>query len=205
MDYKSVNDYEQLYLIAENSDVAQDVIFKKYSPIVYSIANKQYQMFSQKGIDLDDLVQEGFLGLSNAIKAFREGENALFYTFSTVCINRQIKSYCRRYTSPKNEVLNTAYSLENNFLSDDGYCLFNLEDKMLSLRNPEFYISSEDMFKKLIFFKHSLPFIESLIFELRYNGFKYKEIARLLDISNSTVDHYLRLCKNEFRLKFKKN
>lgn len=202
MDYQNINDYEQLYLISENNDMAEEIIFKKYSPIVYSIASKQYQLFVQKGIDLDDLVQEGFLGLSNAIKSFKEEENTLFYTFCVVCITRQIRAYCRQYTSMKNEVLNTAYSIDSNILEEDDTYIFDPMDSAHSIRNPDTYIISEFTFKKLIQFKHSLPLLQSLVFELRYNGFRYKEIANLLDLSVSSVDHYLHLCKNKFRLEF---
>lgn len=202
MDYQNINDYEQLYLISENNDeVAEEVIFKKYTPIVYSIASKQYQFLVQKGIDLDDLIQEGYLGLSNAIKSFKEGENTLFYTFCVVCITRQIKAYCRQYTSLRNEVLNNAYSIDVSLEDDENYYLDPVDD-VYSIRNPDNYISSEFVFEKLISFKHKLPFLQSLVFELRYNGFRYKEIARLLDLSVSSVDHYLHLCKNKFKLEF---
>lgn len=202
MDYQNINDYEQLYLISENNDdLAEDIIFKKYTPIVYSIASSQYQYFMQKGIDLDDLIQEGYLGLSNAIKSFNEGENVLFYTFCVVCITRQIKAYCRQYTSLKNEVLNTAYSIDVNMEEEDNYN-FDPIDDVYSIRNPDNYMFSDFTFQKLISFKHQLPFLQSLVFELRYNGFRYKEIAKLLDLSVSSVDHYLHLCKSQFKLEF---
>ena len=40
MDYRDINDYEQLYLVAENDDEAEEVIFRKYKPIIYAIADK---------------------------------------------------------------------------------------------------------------------------------------------------------------------
>ena len=40
MDYKNINDYEQLYLIRENDDEAKDTVFHKYKPIIISIASK---------------------------------------------------------------------------------------------------------------------------------------------------------------------
>ena len=47
--------------------------------------------------------------------------------------------------------------------------------------------------EKFIMYKNSFKFLDSNIFELRYNGFSYKEISQLLDISFSCVDS--RLCK----------
>lgn len=203
MDYKNVNDYEQLYLVAENDDVAEEVIFRKYKPIIYAIADKYYHYFGTKGIDKEDLIQEGYVGLSNAIKSYRDDQCALFYTFCSICINRQVRGYCKQFVSNKNEILNNAYSFEN-ILFDDEEISFDPEDEIYSNRNPDVYVGSDYIFTQLIKFKHKLPFIQSIIFELRYNGFKYKEIAKLLDLSISSVDRYIQICKSKYKNEFEK-
>ena len=35
--YKDINDYEQLYLVSENDDIAKERLFNKYKPIIISI------------------------------------------------------------------------------------------------------------------------------------------------------------------------
>ena len=45
--------------------------------------------------------------------------------------------------------------------------------------------------KTVINFKNSLKSLDSAIFELRYNGFSYKDIASLLDIEEKKVDNVL--------------
>lgn len=197
MDYKNINDYEQLYLISENNDTARELIFEKYKPIIISIANKYYKTLSKKRIDMDDLIQEGYIGLSNAINSFQEQVNVCFYTFCVVCIERQIRCYCRKYTAGKNEIINTSYSFD---AQNDENDLFNIDikDDELSIRNPEIYISNTLVYEKLINFKNDLPLKQSLVFELRYNGFKYKEIAKLLDISINSVDSYIHIFKEKF-------
>ncbi len=201
MDYRDINDYEQLYLVAENDDEAEEVIFRKYKPIIYAIADKYYNYFKFRGIDKDDLVQEGYVGLSNAIKSYKDNQSALFYTFCSICINRQVRGYCRQFLSTKNEILNNAYSFDNIIIDDD--ITFDPEDEDCS-GSPDFYVSSDYIFTKLIKFKHKLPLVQSLIFELRYNGFKYKEIAKLLDLSVSSVDRYIQICKGRYKLEFEK-
>ena len=135
MDYRDINDYEQLYLVAENDDEAEEVIFRKYKPIIYAIADKYYNYFKFRGIDKDDLVQEGYVGLSNAIKSYKDNQSALFYTFSSICINRQIRGYCRQFLSTKNEILNNAYSFDNIIIDDD--ITFDPEDEDCS-GSPDF-------------------------------------------------------------------
>lgn len=197
MDYKNINDYEQLYLISENDDIAKELMFNKYRPIILSIANKHYTKLINRRIDLEDLVQEGYIGLFSAMNCFSEKANACFYTFCMICIDRQIRSYCRKYTSPKNEIINTSYSID---LHNDTKDLINIDEKddELSIRNPEVYFSNNLLYEKLISFKNELPIQESLVFELRCNGFKYKEIAKLLDISISRVDNCIHIFKEKF-------
>ena len=48
-----------------------------------------------------------------------------------------------------------------------------------------------DFLKKIISFKNSLDFLDAQVFELRYNGFSYKDIAILLEISKKKVDNIL--------------
>ena len=193
--YKNLNDYEQLYLICENDEYAKEKIFNKYKPIIIAIA-KKYLTYSNNRFDLDDLIQEGYIGLNRAISSFDDKENVLFYTFSIVCIERQIKSYYRQFKTLKNYHFYNSYSLdmeiENMTLSDI------VEDKSI-LNSPALFLDNSCLEEELINFKHSLDFRTSLVFELRYNGFKYREIADLLDISIGIVDSSIHNCKERLK------
>lgn len=196
MDYKNINDYEQIYLIKENDDEAKDIMFKKYRPIVFGIATRYYQKMIHMGMDLDDIVQEGYIGLSNAINCFSEDNIACFYTFCTVCIERQIKAYCRKFLTNKGKFNNSLLSIDNDSL--DNQVIYIKEDET-SLNNPDVYLASLYDYIECIHFKNSLEGLDSCVFELRCNGFKYKEISRLLDISCSRVDTIVHKLKENYR------
>lgn len=198
MDYKNVNDYEQLYLISENDDEANNIIFKKYKPKIYSLAHKYYNMLIDTKIDVDDLIQEGYVGLSNAIKTFKESENTCFYTYTVVCIERQMQTYCRKFNSKKNKSLNMSYSIDGLDRDDNITSSIYLKENEYSNNNPYTYLSNSYYNELCINFKHTLPMVESLVFELRCNGFKYKEISNLLDISLSHVDSCVHRIKEKF-------
>lgn len=196
MDYKNINDYEQIYLIKENDDEAKDVMFKKYRPIVFGIATKYYQKMISMGMDLDDIVQEGYIGLNNAINSFSEDNNACFYTFSIVCIERQIKAYCRKFLTNKGKFNNSLLSIDNDF--NNNQFVYIKEDET-SLNNPDVYLSSLYNYIECVHFKNNLEGLDSYVFELRCNGFKYREISKLLEISCSRVDCIVHKLKEKYK------
>ncbi len=188
MNYKNYNDYELIYMIRENDEVEYDYLFKKYEPLIRNVAGKYGMYVKNNGGDFDDLVQEGFVSLHDAVKSFDESKGVLFYTLANVCIERGMQRYCKKLSTKKNSFLNNFVNIEllENKLGD--YVI----DPAIIIEDT----ASENNFvrcKNLFSFKHSL------VFELKYNGFTYKEISRLLDISISTVDK--RLCKIKSKLR----
>lgn len=179
MDYKKMNDYEILYMVKENDEYSRNLMFKKYEPIVKNIASKYYTMFKNNGSDYEDFVQEGFIALNKAINCYNQDSDALFYTYATLCVNRQIITYCRNLTSKKHFLLNS--SVRDEMLYDISSSVNYIENYVDEIINEEEFINIKNMFS----IKHSS------VFELRFNGFCYKEISELLDIPISTVDSRL--------------
>ena len=190
MDYKQVNDYEVMYMIRENDEESRNLLLRKYNPIINKIASKYVEYSKNIGIEFDDLVQEGFIALNNAIFNFNENNDVLFYTYACICIERHLITYCRKFSSKKHYYL-------NNSISDDCYlaCDTNsvLENFISELLTEDFFVNCKNLFD----IKYSS------ILELRYNGFTYKEISRLLDISIGTVDVRLARIRNILQEKYK--
>ena len=196
MNYREINDYEQLYLIKENDDDSFNLVFQKYRPIIISLAKRYYKKVNYHYCELDDLIQEGYIGLNNAIKSFKEYDNNLFYTFCIICIKRQMQNYCRGCFAYKNLAFMDSVSLDDSF--DDGAVLMDCVKDDSKLYNPIAHLDSNTIYKELIKFKNSLSMNQSLVFELRYNGFKYKEISTLLGITISSVDNCIHYIKTKF-------
>lgn len=183
MDYRNINDYEQLYLVAEKDDEANKLFYEKYKPIIYSLAYNNLKKIKNLGVDIEELVQEGYIGLSKAIDSYKDNLNANFYTFATVCIDRQIKSYCRKFRTKKNITLSNKISID-----DDTLKKIELPESIYSDNNPEFYLNNSNYNDLCIKFKHILTLRASLVFELKSNGFSRKEICKLLEISPSMFE-----------------
>ena len=84
--YNDQNDYELLYLVSENNEDAKELFYKKYKPIIEMKASKYKKYAESKGYDFNDLVQEGMIGLSQAINDFSEQKDVQFNTFANFSV-----------------------------------------------------------------------------------------------------------------------
>ena len=185
--YKDENDYELLYLVSENNEDAKDIFFKKYDNIIKMKASKYTSFVLSKGYDFNDLFQEGRLGLTQAINDYKEQKNVQFYTFANLCIERQIASFLRNIARDKHKLLNDSISLDTT-TNSVGRPLTELilDDKNI---DPEMsFIEMEE--KEELFSKIDKVLTESErdVFNLRVQGFTYKEISQLLNITEKAVD-----------------
>lgn len=186
MNYRDYNDFELLSYIAENNEDANEIIFKKYEPLINSIANKMYRYCKNSGLELNDLIQEGRLGLNEAINSYSSNKNTAFYTYARTCIERNIITMVVQTKRLKNKFLNESISLE--FTEDEKYKLDSIvSDNKL---NPEKQILDYESEKEIIDnIKSVLTDFEQQVFELKLSSFSYKEIAELLDKDSKSIDN----------------
>lgn len=194
--YNDENDYELLYLVAESNEEAKDMFFEKYRPLVEATANKYYHYVKNKGYELNDLIQEGLLGLNNAIQDFKHQKNVKFITFASVCIERQIQSFIRNVTRQKHKVLNDSLSIDSNN-DGKGRPLLDILFDPQNLNPEDSFIIEEEESELINNIKKILTDKEFEVFELRIQGFSYQEISKLLNISTKSVDGTLYRIKNK--------
>ncbi|MBQ8430683.1 MAG: sigma-70 family RNA polymerase sigma factor [Clostridia bacterium] len=95
--FEKLSDVE-LIKLAKTNEYAVDEIFARYKPLVSKVARQ----FFLVGGDLDDLVQEGMIGLYKAIIGYEESKKASFKTFASLCILRNIQTAIKKANSHKN-------------------------------------------------------------------------------------------------------
>lgn len=189
MDYDDYNDYELVYLVREESEEAIDIIMDKYEPIIRNMASYYYDNFKFIKLDLEDLIQEGRIGLLYAIRHFSETRNALFYSFAILCIKGKMVNQLKYGCSKKNYIDFVSFSYDELF-ANSACCAVDEINELIDIC---------DLQEKIIRFKYELNFDYSIIFELKINGFSYKEISKLLEIDLKRVDN----CLYNIRKKFK--
>lgn len=199
MDYKDYNDYELVnYAVNDSSEEANELLYQKYQPMIVRFAKKMLPFCSQGGIELNDLIQEGLLGLSSAIEHFNEQKNITFYTFARTCIERRMISTVVSTRRLKHKILNESVSFEtkgedNEFVSVD----YLLKDETL---DPEYVLLNnerEQILRNLI--HDELTDFELQVFELKMNHFKYEEIASILDKNVKSIDNALQRIKGKIK------
>ena len=189
------DDYELLYLISENNEDANEIIFKKYEPVIDYYVKKYVPLVKGKGVDYNDLYQEGLIGLDSAIRNYKEQKNIKFSTFAFICIKRKIFTAVKNASRKKYSVLNESYSID--YHKDDDYVDFSntiktndggIEDLLVSKENIEFFN------RRL---KEDLTAFERRVYELRINGFNNDEISNMLNKTIKSIESSL------FRIRIK--
>ncbi len=194
MNYRDYNDYELLSYISEKNEEASEVLFEKYRPLILATANRMLGYCKNTGLELNDLIQEGMLGLNLAMNSFDEEKDTSFYTYAKMCIERKIISQVVSSRRLKHKVLNDSLSLENTDENNTDY----VYDKSLTDNsyNPEEILfngeNEKDLVKEV---SDILTDFEAQVFELKINGFDYKEIAEILDKDIKAIDNALQRIK----------
>ena len=167
----------------EKERAKSELIQRNLRLVVY-IARK----FENTGVDNDDLVSIGTIGLIKAINSFRADKNIKLATYASRCIENEILMYLRRTARLKSEVsfdepLNTDFEGNELLLSDVlgtsvdavyGDIETNAEKEQLK----EALKKLSDRERKIMFLRFGLGGNEEMT---------QKDVAELLGISQSYI------------------
>ena len=196
MDYKSLNDYELVSLAQENNEDAINILHKKYYPLILKKGKKVYPYLLNKGIELSDLIQECMIGFEESIKDFNEKDNVTFYTFTNICMDRQLKTEIKKLDRNKNKLLNEAIPLEKFNENNEKINLIDfIKDEHA---NPELDLlkteNYNNLWSKLEVF---LTDFEKKVLLYRLEDYSYNEIAKLLNINKKSIDNAIQRIRNK--------
>lgn len=159
-----------------NVDVEQ--LLENYKPLVISISRRYYLV----GAELDDIIQEGMIGLYKSIISYNKDKNNNFLNYASLCIKRQILSAIKKNQSFKNsffqELLNEDDFYTHEVPSADG----NPENKLII--KEDFSNLKQEILTKLTNY-------EKDILKEYLNGKSYEEIAIKLSVNKKSVDNAL--------------
>lgn len=144
------------------------------------------------GVDRVDLIQEGMIGLTNAINSFKDQKDTSFYTYARTCIERSMISFIISVNRKKYQILNESVSYDNPNLIIDKVLKDENNPLDIMINDSEIKITEEKIKSKLTTF-------EDQVFSLMLSGFKYKEIADILDKDSKSIDNAIQRIRTKAR------
>lgn len=176
---------EKILSNLNESDNAKQVLVERNLRLVVYIAKK----FENTGLDLEDLISIGTIGLMKAINTFNTDKNIKLATYASRCIENEILMQLRRTTKIKTEI-----SIDEP-LNKDGDGNELLLSDILGTDNDVTSKRIEEEVDKILLRKaiEKLSSREKEIMELRFGANlqgkekTQKEVADMMGISQSYI------------------
>ena len=175
---------EAISALQRGDEKARQLLIEHNLRLVVYISKR----FENTGINIEDLISIGTIGLIKAVNTFNSGKNIKLATYASRCIENEILMYLRKINSQRTEVsfdepLNTDWDGNELLLSD-----------ILGTEEDEVYRPLEDDADRQMLMEaiDSLDQREREIILLRFGlpaGKEYtqKEVADMLGISQSYI------------------
>ncbi len=160
--------------IKNGSASSLDELIRKYRSSVEAIAVK----YINSPLELDDLVQEGMIGLLAAINSYNADKGAKFVTYASRCINNSIQTAIKKQSRLKDIPQSSLISLEEEIL-----------EKRVGLSAEDEYLAKESVSTLTNVLDEELSSFENEVLRLYMTGCSYSEIADKLDKNNKAIDN----------------
>ncbi len=152
------------------------------------------------GVPIDDLIQEGMIGLYKAVRDFRPDKETSFRSFAELCVTRQIITAIKTATRYKHAPLNTYVSFSHTPAGQDSDSDCTLGDALPGPRidDPIVSVMSTEELKSLVFcLGTGLSPLESQALKLYLEGSSYEDMAEELGCDTKTIDNALQRVKRK--------
>ena len=187
-------DEEEAKLAAAGDLQAEEHLIIKYSGMVRAKCRGYFVM----GGDKEDLVQEGMIGLMEAIRGYSQEKNMTFRNCADVCITRQILSAVRAGSRLKHAPLNTSISFEQ--CRDEADLILETLPDESAIDPEEQLIRKEDRSRLHESVNRLLTWQEQIVFTAYMDGYSYEKIACHMSLTVKAVDNSLQRVKRKIRL-----
>lgn len=198
---KLITDTEILSKIKNGDQLAELDLISKYKDLVVKIS----RCYFIAGGDLEDIIQEGMIGLYKAIKNYNPSKEASFKTFAVLCIKHQIQSAIKSSTANKNKPLSSAVSFQDFAEDSNGNSFEFLPVELIFDESPEDEAINKEEYvslKKKI--KDILSPLEYKVLNYYIKGYTYKEISITLGVTEKSIDNSLSRIKTKLKAKLNK-
>lgn len=176
------NSMEQFVKLAKKGDqTAFSYIVLAYTSAIRQIA----KTMDFSSAEYEDIVQEGTIGLMNAVRTFNEDSGSLFSTYARACIKNSILNALKKNSTQKNLSNQLGISFDEDMFEGE-------QEMRLSALNPEqLLIVRENIDAIHLKIQQDLSDLEKDVLFLYLGGFSYSEIANSTQTTEKSVDNAL--------------
>ncbi len=197
--YEQMTDEQLIDTLRNGEKEVVEYILRKYKSLVRSKAKEMYL----PGGELDDLIQEGMIGLHKAVESYDKNQGASFKTFAEICISAQLSTAIKASTRQKHIPLNSYVSLyeERDDEKEDA------QSPLIDTIQTEKGQNPEDLFLDKEYLQGIsgemdclLSALEKKVLYLHLLGTDYQTIAKLLDKTPKSIDNALQRVKQKMSM-----
>ncbi len=195
-DEELIEDYRE----GNNPDAIADYLIRKYKGLVEAQATSMFIL----GGDRDDLIQEGRMGLLQAIRDYDPGRDASFRTFAQLCVSRQIYTAVQAAGRKKHIPLNTAVSLStmvggDNDAQEGDHTTLGATIPSRNGNPEDTYIEGESAMQLEEEIGKVLSPFEKQVLDLLLTGMNYVDIAHILGREPKSTDNAIQRIRTKLR------
>lgn len=188
--YDGIKDEELISRFKNGESEILDYLMEKYKNMVRKKARTMFLI----GGENDDLIQEGMIGLFEAVRDYQPDRDAAFQTFASICVDRQIYNAIQSSNRQKHQPLNSYISLSEQ----DGENEEHLGDNWGE--NPESIIIDQENVQDLEQeITATLSPMENQVLEYYLAGNGYGEIAQIMGKTPKSIDNALQRIRIKIR------
>lgn len=162
---------------------------------VYKRANKFYAAYEDRcknmGVEVEDLEQEGYLAIYNAVEGFDPSRNTTFLTYAGFCLKKAFFGMCRmNYANWQGNMIRRASSLDAQAYADNeelsiGDTIADDEDFEASIVDKLYLESAGQDLRKAI--SELNEGWQEVIYAIYYQETRPVDIARVKGVARTVV------------------
>lgn len=178
---KEFTDEQLIEMHKKGDHTVFEIIYARYKNMIRSLARGLFLV----GGDNEDLMQEGVLGLLNAVNTFNGATT--FSTYAYTCIKNSMLTAVNSAQSKRNTPLNTSVPIATQ--TDEFLNLYlDPEDEIIGKE------SERELMQKIT---QGLSLFESTVLKLFLEGLSYVEIGEKLNKTAKSIDNALQRIKRK--------
>ena len=178
---KEFTDEQLIEMHKKGDHTVFEIIYARYKNMIRSLARGLFLV----GGDNEDLMQEGVLGLLNAVNTFNGATS--FSTYAYTCIKNSMLTAVNSAQSKRNTPLNTSVPIVTQ--TDEFLNLYlDPEDEIIGKE------SERELMQKIT---QGLSLFESTVLKLFLEGLSYVEIGEKLNKTAKSIDNALQRIKRK--------